>query len=190
MKPDKIFDFKQRWNELERETRALEYKRCRWAFDVREEFPFNKAGDEAFAKWLHDHVGLNSTQAEEMAHRALAIRIVPDERDFKKLGDWRQIRSVGEMVHTKTERIAVFEAAKASGQSLHAVLKARGHWPKPTDDRSPTPVAIEPIDHDSDAKVLASFIALHRGKIAIPPKINELIRRYLVGSVTVRKRAS
>lgn len=164
---DQSFDLIKRWRDLDRKAKDLDFQRSLWAQEARAGWPNTDNGTDAFLTWCTDIVGMSADVAREMCARADAAKIVPDESTWKRVGGFYQISKLSEIESPK-ERVAVLEAAKATGRSIQSIGRERGAL-KPKFERS---------NAYKDAFALAEFLA--SCGVAIPPRLAAVVRRYVV----------
>lgn len=183
MNSDKAFKFEQRWIEIERERKDLEFRRAQLCRDIRGEFPGGESGDEEFCKWCATKLGVTAFGARELLTQARAVAILPDEAAWKEIGGLRAIRPVVDL--SRRDQTSVLQAAKAQHRAPINVMRERGLLIKPeapvtplaAPKPQPSPFPVKPRpDPYLDAVVLAQFIA--KTNKNIPRDIRAVVERY------------
>lgn len=168
MTKDKIFAFRQRWRELERRRKDLDFDKGVFARELRDEFVPGDDGDAKFIAWCDFELGLGKMHAHELLDRARAAKAVPDEKTFKTIGGFNSIRRALDL--PKHERVIAIEAAKAQSKKLSTVLRERnlaGETPR-------RPAAVEP--HIQELRLLSSYLAATG--LTLPPEVRRVVERY------------
>lgn len=171
MTNDKLIQFLKRWRALEVARTNLDYARSLWSRDVRVEFADGKSGDLAFVKWCATEIGLTGGQSQELLDRARAIKVIPDEKTWTRLGGFRAVRHLCAL--PKPEIVPVVEAVKATGKAVRTVIAERrlGVTPIP---RKPA----QRVDNGAriDAEILAGYVL--RACPNAPRHIVKIAQRY------------
>lgn len=179
----KLFDLVKRWRELDRQQKDLDFKKSVWSREARAAFPDGDIGDSQFANWLATDLGFTHKDVTEHQLRAVAAKIVPDQKTYKDVGGYRQIKKLEPL--NARQRVTVLEAAKATEHTIERVIRDRGLAHK-TEPKTPL-VKVAPaatpykprapqVDHYAAACILARYLGRHGGKL--PREIRELVDRY------------
>lgn len=180
MHKDMEFQLVEEWKRLTRARKDLERKESELARKTRDQFADGDRGDEQFIAWLKLKLELTQHQAEELLLRATAIKIVPDEATWRRVGGLREIRAVASL--PKRERVEVLEIAKSTGRAIRTIVKER-HPPVPKIELKPAPIipikrTPEPIADVTltgiEAAVLVKFIRSLRG---VPVNVLKVVER-------------
>lgn len=168
MTPDKIHTYRQRWRDMERRQRDLDYTRSQWAKDLRSEFPANTDGDNQFIKWCAQQINLGVAGARELLERAEAIQLVPEETAWTEYGGFPEIRRV--LPLPKAHRVRVLAAAKTPDQTIRRMVRGLAPAISAT-KQSTTPSAKD------DATRLAAYLVAR--KVPLTKSIQEIVDRYI-----------
>jgi hypothetical protein len=172
--PDQMNTFIDRWRDIERKQKDIDYLRAVWVRDVRAEC----GSDKAFASWCERDLGLSFGQCADLLSRVAVLDVIPDAADWRKHGGWRGVRPLATMA-TKRERVAVLESAKAQGLAVLTVVRQRRYAqaaarPDIAPKRTPT--------SGEDAARLARFVLSRIDAGTIPDDVREIIERWAPGS--------
>lgn len=115
-----LFSYVKRWRELERDSKALDYRKTVFARDLRAEF----ATDESFRSWCEFKLGITTHQVDELLTRALAAKVTDDEKTYRSVGGFSAIRSLVGV--DKPDQIRVLQSAKQQNKSIRSVMREQG----------------------------------------------------------------
>ena len=164
MQSGKLVEFVKRWRELQAQTRALDFAKSKFAHDLRSEFPAGFTGEEQFTTWCATELGLGRSGQLELVIRAMSIDILSDEKTYKAIGGFNQIRKLSHV--PASDRVACIQVAKNTGKRLSGVIRERGHV---TAHDRPT--------YKLDAEALARF--MNSRNYLLPPQIAAIVRQYI-----------
>lgn len=163
MHNDKMIEYVKRWQDIQKRKADLDYETSVLARDIRSEFKPGEVGDQQFIGWCGLELGMLPQQATELLERAEAVSIVPDAKQWKRLGGSKALRHV--VALPVKDRKPVIMQALGAGGDVRAVLRARGLAP-PSDRPS----------YKSDAERLAEYVA----RLPDPPQyIRDIVEKYV-----------
>lgn len=146
MHNDKMIQYVKRWADIQKRQADLDYEMSVLAKDIRGEFRSGEVGDQQFIGWCGLELGMLPNQAQDLLARAQAVAIVPDAKQWKRLGGHRALRHVVSL--PKEDQKPVIMMALGTGGSVQSILRERGLIaPKQTPD------------YRSDAERLAEYVA-------------------------------
>lgn len=179
MNSGKLVRFIERWRELERQTKDLDFQRSVFARDLRKEFAAGSAGDDQFTKWCETELGLNAAAACELLTRARAVEVCADEKTYARVGGFKAVRHV--IALPKRAQVEVIEAAKSQHKNVLTVVREREkaknqNTPAASKVASSTAPTLR-YSSFADAKALAEFI--HEHCEDMPASIRTIVGRYV-----------
>jgi hypothetical protein len=169
----KLVHFVERWRLLEQRRKDLDYDRAQFARELRDEF----GSDREFTLWCGTELGLKEPQARELLLLATAAKAVPDLAVWKRVGGSPEIRKVAALP-TKREQVAAIETAKATGQKIGSIVKARQQQRDRVEANSGAvvPAVRRPV---ADAELLARHILRTQNIKDLSPLVRAAIGRYI-----------
>lgn len=174
---------KERWRELAKRLKDLDWDITKFAADLRGQFVDGDKGDDAFDSFCELNLGMNATKRSEMKLRAATMSVTKDAKTYKFIGGFRQVKVMRNL--TRRQIVDVLESCKVSGNSFGNEMRARGLLevkPRPEPIRVgrrlifPVKKAPPKIDPYFDAVTLAQYIA--RTSRSIPKDIQAVVDRY------------
>lgn len=166
MDSGKMVRFIERWRDLEKRQKDLDYERSVFARDLRAALP----SDAAFTKWCVAEIGLAEPAAQDLLLRAIAAKVVPDVTVWKRVGGFREIRAVAAL--PRREQVNVLETAKFTGQSIRSIVRG-------LQNKGDEPVELRRASPSADAQTLAHFVMEHVPQGRLTPKIKAVLARYV-----------
>lgn len=158
-----MIQYVKRWRDLAKRREDLDYETSALARDIRSEFQSGEVGDRQFIGWCEIELGLMPRQSHDLLARGTAAKIVPDEKQWRRLGGSKAIRCLIDV--PDADRKTVIMEAIGSGGNVKAVLRSRGLL-EPTKGYS----------YKTDAERLAEYVS----SLPSPPKyIREIAARYV-----------
>jgi len=164
----------ERWRDLEKRRKDLDYDRAVWARDLRAAV----GSDRAFLEWCSMEILLNEAAAKDLLVLANAAKVVPDATVWKRVGGSREIRAVTPLA--KSDQVFVIEKAKSTGKAIRSIVREMTGTPAPSAPRT---------SPSTDAQALAHFVmdVVPQGRLT--PAIRAVLARYvkLPAPVQLRK---
>lgn len=167
MNNDVMIKYVKRWRDIKKRQSDLDYERSLLASDIRAEFDPGSVGDSKFVSWCLDELRIDSSEAVELLARAAAVNSVRgDEKTWKALGGFRQVRHIVDL--PRTQRTSLIGEAISSEKALTTLIREKGILPHEESGDRPTPLR--------DARELAEFI---RERVQDPPpRIKRILSHY------------
>jgi hypothetical protein len=166
----KLVHFVERWRDLERRRKDLDFDRAQFARELRAEF----GSDREFGNWCRTELSLQEPQIRDLLVLATAAKTVPDLAVWKRIGGSKEIRKVAALP-TKREQVAAIETAKSTGQSIGSIVRARQAITSVPEDTKPLPRR-SPV---ADAELLARHILRTQSVKDLPQLVRAAIDRYI-----------
>lgn len=157
--------FIQRWKELFQAQKDLDYKKSVFARDLRARFEAGEPGDTSFLNWCQDKLELHPRSAAEMLTRAFTASIAVDDKTYKAIGGYREVRNL--LDKPKREQVKIIQTAVDEHRGVNAVMR----------NITSTLPFKQHFSTATDVRVLADYIS-RNGK-NVPADVRVVVERYV-----------
>lgn len=161
MNATKTHEHVQKWRDLERRSRDVDFERSRWCRDVRGEFGPGFDGDREFLTWLRVSVMVEGDIARELLNRAQLAKLADDARAWTDLGGYRGLRPL--LSVSASERGVIVAAALLENKAVRTVVREREAIRRSvaTPQKPPAPSVAAATTPAQDDLLVATWVVKH-----------------------------
>jgi len=113
---DKVKTYVERWGKVSESRTRADYEIAQLAREVRAHFARGKNGDGKFRQWTMEHLGVSGPTASRLLRAVVAIRRIPDQKDWVNVGGWPGIKGICEL--EDTDRTKFLKACRNKSKRL------------------------------------------------------------------------